>query len=105
MDNKNYGILMSLALAGMVVGVWSEIASLWTIEQNEVKLFSRTGVVAIGLYLLFLLVGLYVLLAGAWRVEPLNGMARRMKASMPTRWLILVCLFLFYTFFYLFSGW
>ena len=105
MDNKNYGILMSLGLAGIAIGIWSEITSLWTVEQNWVKLLSSAGTIAIGLYLLFFLLGLYFLLTGAWRVEPLNQMARRVSLSIAARWLIVTALFLLYTYIYLFSVW
>ena len=105
MDNKNYGILMSLGLAGIAIGIWSEITSLWTVEQNWVKLLSSAGTITIGLYLLFFLLGLYFLLTGAWRVEPLNQMARRVSLSIAARWLIVTALFLLYTYIYLFSVW
>ena len=105
MDNKNYGILMSLGLAGMAIGIWSEVTSLWTVEQNWVKLLSSVGTITIGLYLLFFLLGLYCLLTGAWRIETLNHMARRVKLSVMARWLIVTGLFLLYTYIYLFSAW
>ncbi|MGZ9234120.1 MAG: hypothetical protein ACXW4E_01220 [Anaerolineales bacterium] len=105
MDNKKYGILMSLALAGMAIWIRPEILSLWTIEQNWSTLFSRTGTIAISLYLLFFLLGLGLLLTGAWRVETLNRMARQVRLSPAVRWLILVGLFLVYIYIYLFSTW
>ncbi len=43
MSNRNYGILMSLGLAGMVIGIWTEISVLWTVEQNWTKLLSLIG--------------------------------------------------------------
>ena len=105
MDNKNYGILTSLSLAGMAIGIWSEISYLWTVEQNWPRLLSSMGTLAIGLYLLLLLSGLYFLLMGAWRVETLNRMARKPRLSIATRWAIVTGLFLLYTYIYLFSVW
>ncbi len=106
MDNKNYGILMSLALAGMVIiGIRPEILSLWTVEQNWENLFSRTGAIAISLYVLLLLLGSAFLLIGSWRVETLNRMARQLRLSLAVRWLILTGLFLLYIYIYLFSAW
>jgi hypothetical protein len=105
MDNKNYRILISLGLAGSVIGIWSEISLLWTVPQNWERLSSGTGMVAMSLYLLFLLLGLYLLLTGAWRVEGLNLMARKLRLSFPARWLILTGLFLVYTYIYLFTAW
>ena len=105
MDNKNYGILTSLGLAGMVIGIWSEISLLWTVEQNWARLLSRMGTLTIALYLLLLLSGLYFLLAGAWRVEALNQRARKVRVSIVVRWVIVTVLFLLYTYIYLFSVW
>jgi hypothetical protein len=105
MDNKNYSILISLGLAGMAIGIWSELSSLWTVEQNWVRLLSRMGTITISLYLLLLLLGLYFLLTGSWRLEVLNGMARQVRLSLPTRWLIITGLFVLYTYIYLFSPW
>src|SRR5687768_8555747 len=105
MDNKNYGILMSLALAGVAIGVWSEISSLWAVEQNWARLFSRAGTFTIGLYFLLLLLGLFVLLTSAWRIETLNNSARKLRLSLTARWLILTGLFLLYIYIYLFSIW
>ena len=45
MSNRNYGILMSLGLAGIVIGIWTEISVLWTVEQNWTKLLSLTGTI------------------------------------------------------------
>ena len=105
MDNKNYGILTSLGLAGMAIGIWSELSYLWTVEQNWARLLSGMGTLAIGLYLLLLLSGSYFLLLGAWRVETLNRMARKLRVSTVVRWVIVTGLFLFYTYIYLFSVW
>ena len=105
MDNKNYSILMSLGLAGMAIGIWSEISLLWTVEQNWARLLSRMGTLTIVLYLLLLLSGLYFLLAGAWRVEALNKLARRARVSIAVRWVFITVLFLLYTYIYLFSVW
>jgi len=105
MDNKNYGILMSLGLAGIAIGIGSEITLFWTVEQNWVKLFSRMGTITISLFLLFLLLGLSFLLTGSWGVETLNRMARRVRLSLTTRWLIIAGLFLLYVYIYLFSAW
>ena len=105
MDNKNYAILISLGLAGMAIGIWSEISVLWTVEQNWEKLLSTTGTIAIVLYLLLLLSGLYFLLVGAWRVEALNRLARKVRLSSATRWVLVTALFFLYTYIYLFSVW
>lgn len=105
MDNKHYSVLMSLALAGMALGIWSEISGLWTVEQNWARLLSRAGTITVSLYLLFLLFGLYLLLRGAWRVDALNFTARKMRFSPGARWLIVTGLFLLYTYIYLFSIW
>jgi len=105
MDNKNYGILMSLAVVGMAIGIWPEISLLRTNELNWGNLLSRMGTIAICLYLLLFLVGLYFLLTGSWRVETLNHMARQVRFSLPIRWLIVPGLFLVYTYIYLFSAW
>ena len=105
MDNKNYRILISLGLLGIAIGTWSEISYLWTVPQNWDRLLSGMETIAISLYLLFLLLGLYLLLMGAWRVEALNNRARKLRLSAPARWLVLTALFLFYTYMYLFSTW
>jgi hypothetical protein len=105
MDNKNYGILISLGLAGMAIGIWSEISTLWTVEQNWDRLLSSAGIITISLYLLLLLLGLYFLLKSAWRVETLNNSARKVRLSLTARWLILTGLFLLYIYIYLFSIW
>jgi hypothetical protein len=105
MDNKNYAILISLVLAGMAIGIWSEISVLWTVEQNWEKLLSTTGTIAIVLYLLLLLSGLYFLLVGAWRVEALNRLARKVRLSSAARWVLVIALFFLYTYIYLFSVW
>src|SRR5690349_9822483 len=105
MDNKNYSILTSLGLAGMAIGIWSEISLLWTVEQNWARLLSRMGTLTIVLYLLLLLSGLYFLLAGAWRVEALNQLARKVRVSIAVRWVIVTVFFLLYTYIYLFSVW
>ena len=105
MDNKNYAILISLGLAGMAIGIWSEISVLWTVEQNWEKLLSTTGTIAIVLYLLLLLSGLYFLRVGAWRVEALNRLARKLRLSSPARWVLVTALFFLYTYIYLFSVW
>jgi hypothetical protein len=105
MDNRTYGILTSLGLAGIAIGIWTELSLLWTVEQNWVRLFSGTGTIAISLYLLLLLLGLCFLLMGAWRVETLNRLARRLGLSPLARWLTVTGLFLLYTYMYLFSIW
>jgi len=105
MNNKNYSILMSLGLVGMMIGVWSEISILWTVEQNWTKLLSLRGSVSITLYLLFLILGLFFLIVGSWRVETLNHMARRLKISASIQWLLVVALLLVFTYLYLFSVW
>lgn len=105
MNKKNYSILMSLALAGIVIGAWSELSALWTVEQNWAKLFSFTGKAAITLYLLLLLVGLFFFIAGSWRLETLNHMARRFTIPPAIRWLLVAGLLLVFTYVYLFSVW
>jgi hypothetical protein len=105
MDNKNYGILMSLGLAGIGIGVWSEISSFWTVEQNWVRLLSLTGKMTISLYLAVLILGVYVLLTGAWRAERLNRWTRQLKLPTAIRWLVAVGLLLAFTYFYLYSLW
>jgi hypothetical protein len=105
MDNKNYGILMSLALVGIGIGVWSEISSFLTVEQNWVRLLSLMGKMTISLYLLLLFLGISALLIGAWRVEMLNRSARRLQVPSVIRWSIVVGLLLVFTYFYLYSAW
>jgi hypothetical protein len=105
MDNKHYGILMSLGLAGIAIGIRAELSYLWTVEQNWLRLFYGMGTIAVSLYLLLLLLGLYFLLTSAWRVETLNRMARKVRLSLPVRWLITIGFFLLYTYLYLFSIW
>lgn len=105
MDNKNYSILLSLALVGMAIWIRPEISSLWMVEQNWSNLFSRTGTIAISFYLLFFLPGLGLLLTGAWRVEMLNRIARQVRLSLAMRWVLVTGLFLVYTYLYLFSAW
>ena len=103
--SNHYGILIPLALVGMALGIRSEIASLWAVEQNWGILFSRTGTIAISLYVLLFLFGVGLLLTGSWRIDALNQMAQRVKLPVPIRWLILAGLFLVYTYIYLFSPW
>ena len=61
MNSKNYAILLSLALVGMMIGIWSEISTLWAVEQNWAQLLSLKGTVAISLYVALLLFGLFFL--------------------------------------------
>ena len=89
----------------MAIGIWFEISTLWTVEQNWDRLLSSAGIFTISLYLLLLLLGLYFLLKSAWRVETLNNSARKVRLSLTTRWLILTGLFLLYIYIYLFSIW
>jgi hypothetical protein len=105
MSNRNYGILMSLGLTGMIIGMWSEISAIWTIEQNWPQLLSLKGIVAVGLYLALLLLGLFFLITGSWRVETLSRFALRLKGSFPARWMLVVGLLLVFTYIYLFSVW
>ena len=63
MDNKNYGILISLGLTGMAIWIWPEIASIWAVEQNWEKLLSPAGIVSVSLYLLLFIAGVYFLIA------------------------------------------
>src|ERR1044071_6705444 len=105
MNSKNYAILLCLALAGMLIGVWSEISILWTIEQNWTQLLSLKGIVAVSLYLVLLLLGLFFLVSGSWRTETLNRFARRQKISSVIRWMLVVGLLFVFTYIYLFSVW
>jgi hypothetical protein len=105
MNNRSYGILMSLGLAGIMIGIASEISAIWTVEQNWVKLLSLTGKITISLYLLLLFFGLFFLLTSSWRVETLNRFARIVKLSMVARWLFVVGLLFVFTYLYLFSVW
>jgi hypothetical protein len=105
MSHRNYAILMSLALAGMIIGIWTEISVLWTVEQNWTKLLALMGKFTISLYLLLLLFGLYFLLTGLWRVEILNRFARSLKIPPVVRWLLIVALLFIFTYIYLFSAW
>ena len=105
MDNKNYGILMPLALAGIAIRVWTEVSSLWTIEQNWIRLLSLTGKMTISFYLVLLLFGIYSLLIGSGRTEPLNRLTRRWSVSPAIRWGIIALLLLVFTYVYLYSVW
>jgi len=105
MSNKNYGILMSLGLAGMIIGIWPEISTIWIVEQNWAKLLSLMGIVAISFYLLLLLLGLFFLLTGSWRAETLNRFAGSVKVSLVVRWLLVVSLLFVFTYLDLFSVW
>jgi hypothetical protein len=105
MDNKNYGILMSLVLVGIGIGVWSEVSSFWTVEQNWIRLLSFTGKMTISLYLVLLFSGVYFLLTGSWRAERLHSRARRLNLPAAIRWLVVVGLLLVFTYFYLYSLW
>ena len=105
MDNKNYAILMSLALAGAMIGIRSKLSSLWTVEQNWAKLLSPAGIVSLSLYLLLLFLGLSVLITGAWRIEALNRRARQFRVSPAFRWLAVAGLLVVFTYIHLFSVW
>jgi hypothetical protein len=105
MSSRNYAILMSLGLAGMVIGIWTEISVLWTVEQNWTKLLSRMGTITISLYLLLLFLGLFLLLTGSWRPETLNRLASKPKAPTAFRWLLMVGLLFVFTYLHLFSVW
>jgi hypothetical protein len=105
MNNKNYAILLSLALAGMLIGVWSEISILWTVKQNWAQLFSFRGTVAIGLYVILLLFGLFFVINGAWRVEAPNKLTRKLNVSLAARWILVVGSLFVFTYVYLFSVW
>jgi hypothetical protein len=105
MNSKNYSILMSLGLAGIMIRVWSEISTIWTVKQNWTQLLSLMGTIAISLYLLLLLLGLFFLITGSWRVEMLNHMARQVRLSQTFRWMIVVSLLFIFTYIYLFSVW
>ncbi|HEX9386701.1 MAG TPA: hypothetical protein VF918_10320 [Anaerolineales bacterium] len=105
MNSKNYAILLSLALVGMMIGVWSEISTLWTIEQNWAQLLSLKGTVAISLYIVLLLFGLFFIINGSWRVETLNNLTRKLNLSLAIRWTLVVGLLFVFTYIYLFSVW
>jgi hypothetical protein len=105
MDKKNYGIMMSLGLVGIGIGIASEISRLWTVEQNWVRLLSLMGKLTISLYLLLLFLGLYFLFKGVWRVELLNGWARQLKLPSVVPSSLVVGLLLVFTYFYLYSVW
>jgi len=105
MSNKNYGILMSLGLAGMIIGIWPEISTIWRVEQNWAKLLSLMGTVTISFYLLLLFFGLFFLLTGSWRAGALNRFARSLKISSVVRWLLVVGVLFVFTYLYLFSVW
>src|SRR5215213_3480673 len=105
MANKNYGILMSLGLAGVALGIWADLSSIWTVEQNWETLLSSTGVIAITFYVLLLLIGLFILIAGAWNMDGLHRTAGNFRTSLLVRWLIITGLLLVFTYIYLFSPW
>ena len=105
MNRKSYAILMSLGLAGMMIGVWSEISILWTVKQNWAQLFSLRGTLAISLYLVLLLLGLCFLLIGLWRADTLNQFTRRLNIPSVVRWILVVGLQLVFVYVYLFSVW
>ena len=105
MNSKNYAILLTLGLAGMMIGVWPEISTLWTVQQNWSQLLSLTGTVAVSIYLLLLLFGLFLLLTGSWRIQSLNRFTRRRNVSTAIRWILVVGLLLVFTYIYLFSLW
>src|SRR5690349_6246306 len=105
MNRKSYAILMSLGLAGMMIGVWSEISILWTVKQNWARLFSLRGTLAISLYLVLLLLGLCFLLIGLWRADTLNQFTRRLNIPSVVRWILVAGLQLVFVYVYLFSVW
>jgi hypothetical protein len=105
MNSKNYAILMSFGLAGMMIGVWSEISTLWTVEQNWAQLFSLRGTVAISLYVVLLLLGLFLVITGSWRLKALNNLTRKLNLAVVVRWAFVVGLLLVFTYIYLFSVW
>ena len=105
MNSKNYSILLTLGLAGMMIGVWPEISTLWTVQQNWSQLLSLTGAVAVSIYLLLLLFGLALLITGSWRIESLNSLARTRNVSTAIRWILVVGVLLVFTYIYLFSLW
>jgi hypothetical protein len=104
-DDKYYGILMALGLTGVIMGVWSEAVAIWEVEQNWARLFSAVGIVALSLYLLLLLIGLFFLTTSLIRVETVNQMAGKLPLPITIRGLIVAGLFLLYTYIYLFSVW
>lgn len=105
MDNKSRGILMSLALAGIAIGIQAEVSSFWTVEQNWTRLLSPLGKLAISLYLVFLFFGTYLLILGSWRTERVNRLARRWNISPVLRWAGTGLILLIFTYVYLYSVW
>ena len=105
MNSKNYAILLSLALVGMMIGVWSEISVLWTVKQNWAQLLSLRGTVAISLYVVLLLFGLFFVINGSWRVATLDNLTRKLNLSFAVRWILIVGLLSVFTYIYLFSVW
>jgi hypothetical protein len=105
MSNRNFAILMSFGLAGIMIGIASEISVIWTVEQNWAKLLSIVGTVTISLYLLFWFLGLFFLLTSVWHAETLNRFARGLKISPVVRWLFILGLLFVFTYIYLFSVW
>src|SRR6266511_3016338 len=105
MNSKNYSILLTLGLAGIMIGVWPEISTLWTVQQNWSQLLSLTGTIAVGLYILLLLFGLVLLITGSWRIHSLNSFTRTRSMSPAIRWMLVAGLLLVFTYIYLFSLW
>lgn len=105
MNNRTYATLMSLGLAGMMIGVWSEISILWTVKQNWVQLLSLRGTVAISLYVVLLLLGLYLVIIGLWHAGALNRLTRRLNIPSVIRWMLVIGLLLVFAYIYLFSVW
>jgi len=102
MNSKNYSILMSIGLLGGLIKLWREISMISTVEQNWGKLFSPAGILAMFVYILLFLVGLFLLVMGLWRVETLNRAALK---SNQTGWLLLTVVILIPIYVYLYSAW
>ena len=90
MNSKNYAILLTLGLAGMMIGVWPEISTLWTVQQNWSQLLSLTGTVAVSIYLLLLIFGLVLLITGSWRIQSLNNFTGARSLSPAIRWMLVI---------------
>src|SRR5574339_420180 len=88
MNSKNYALLLTLGLAGMIIGVWPEISTLWTVQQNWGQLLSLTGIVAVSIYVLLLLLGLVLLIINSWRTQSINSFTRNVSPAI--RWILFV---------------
>ncbi len=102
MKSKNYNILMSIGLLGGMIKLWGEISMIPAVEQNWEKLFSPPELLAISVYILLFVVGLFLLEMSLWRVETLNRAALKLN---QTGWLVLAVAILISMYVYLYSAW